>query len=105
MWVRGAVHRVLLNPIVRLFSGNLPEVGHRNLAGSSKVLTALLDPLQLVKSVSCQVAFTAMRAGDHRDPLDHKEVASPAVAPRHAALPSPILSTVVANYGLPNTHG
>ncbi len=92
-------------PCVRLSSGNLLEVGHGNLAGSSKVLAAMLDALQLVESVSCQVAFAAMRAGDHRDPLDHEQVAPPAVGPRYAALPSPVLPTVVANYRFPNSHG
>ena len=80
-------------------------MGHGNLAGGSKVFAVLLDPLQLVESVSCQVAFAATRAGDHRDPLNHEKVAPPPVCPRYAVLPSPFLPTVVANYRLPNSHG
>ena len=100
----GALRGILPIPI-RLPSGNLPEVGHGNLPSGSKVFTVLLDPLQLVKSVSCHVAFTAMRAADHWDPLNYEQVAPPTVGPRYAALSSPFLPTVVANYGFPNSHG
>ena len=88
----------LLSPVFALPSGDLPEVGDGNGSPGSDFLAMALDPLQLVESSSCEVAFSAMRTGDHRYLLDHEQIAATPITPRYATLPGSLFAANLADH-------
>jgi hypothetical protein len=90
--------------VVRLLLGNLPEIGDSDGAPGGEFLSVTLDPIQLVKGDCCQVAFSTMRTGDHRYPLNHEQVAATAIAPCYATLPGSLFTANLADHRIPNFH-
>ena len=62
--------------VVRLLSGNLPEIGDSNGTPGGEFLSVALDSIQLVESDCCQVAFSTMRTGNHWYPLNHDRLSN-----------------------------
>ena len=90
--------------MVRLLLGNLPEIGDSDGAPGGEFLSVTLDPIQLVEGDCCQVAFSTMRTGDYRDPLNHEQVAATAVTSRYATLPGSLFTANLADHRILNCH-
>jgi hypothetical protein len=91
--------------VVRVLLGNLPEIGDSNGAPGREFLSVALDPIQLVESDCCQVAFSTVRTGNHWHPLDHEQVAATAITPRYATLPGSLFTANLADFRISNCHG
>lgn len=84
---------------------DLAEAGNGDRSPSGAFLAIPFDPLQLVEGCSCQVAFSAIRTGNHRYSLNHEQVAATTITPRYAPLPGSFFTANIADHRLLNCHG
>jgi hypothetical protein len=80
---------------------NLAEIGDGDGAPGGEFLSVALDPLQLVESGCCQVAFSTVRTDDHRYLLNYEQVAATPITPRYAPLPGSLFTANLADHRIP----
>jgi hypothetical protein len=67
-------------------------------------LAVPLDLLQLVESISRKIAFSAMWTTSHRYPLNHEQIGTTAITPRHTPLTRSLIAANLTDHRVPHRH-